>query len=84
MPLSLPTVMAEVDPKTNEPWPLRGMLIGCYPVAVEIKGIGKFELESPVWLGPGQGLEYWLTVDKGRQYYAYRLHAVDCTCENCC
>lgn len=83
MPVSLPTVMALIDPETNAPWPLRGSLVGCYPVTVEIKGIGTFPLSEPVWLGPGQTLEYWLTVDKDRQYYAYRLHLVNCSCEQC-
>jgi hypothetical protein len=83
MPLILPTVMAEVDPQTNAPWPLRGTLFGCYPVAVEIKGIGNIELESPAMLGPGQTLEYWLTVIDGRQCYAYRLHPRACVCELC-
>lgn len=82
--MNKPTVLAELDSVTGDVPVFNGVLFGCYHVPVEIKGIGKRELAKPVWLAPGETLEFWLVINRQREWYETRLHPVGCSCGGKC
>jgi hypothetical protein len=79
-----PTVVAEIDPKSNDLPRFNGTIVGCYRVPVEINGIGRIDFKAPVMLAAGETLEYWLVVDADGEHYEARVHRVGCKCGGKC